>query len=230
MSPTRSPGAVRRLVLRIVGAVVVLGVIAGAGWLVGYSQVFAARQVSVSGGDRVTVSEVRNAADVPLGLSLARQDLDGIAGRVRSIPAVATATVERQWPTTITIRITERQAVLGIKRGSGYLLIDDQAVGFATEKTLPDRVVEAAIDPQDARVLGDAAVVAKSLPADLRKKVKRIKATSPSAIKLELDGGVEVNWGSAEESELKAQVVKTLLKEKPSRVIDVSAPHNPATR
>ena len=46
---------------------------------------------------------------------------------------------------------------------------------------------------------------------------------------LELRSGTTVRWGDASESDLKAQVVEALRTSK-TRAIDVSAPHNPATR
>jgi hypothetical protein len=39
-----------------------------------------------------------------------------------------------------------------------------------------------------------------------------------------------VNWGSATDSALKAQIVTALLKTKRAASIDVSSPHNPAAR
>ena len=45
-----------------------------------------------------------------------------------------------------------------------------------------------------------------------------------------LKSGIKVNWGSAADSPLKAQIVEALLKREPAATIDVSSPHTPAAR
>jgi cell division protein FtsQ len=68
------------------------------------------------------------------------------------------------------------------------------------------------------------------LPDKLRGKVDRLTAISRDNIVLILESGRKVTWGSAADSELKAQVLTALLKRKPTSTIDVSSPHNPAVR
>ena len=56
-----------------------------------------------------------------------------------------------------------------------------------------------------------------------------IRAESPYALVLVLDSGMEISWGTSEQSKLKGEVALALLKQKP-KAIDVSAPHNPTIR
>ena len=66
-------------------------------------------------------------------------------------------------------------------------------------------------------------LVRRDRPADRH----RARADQPQAA----DSGVTVNWGSAADSPLKAQIVTALLKDgKPRATIDVSSPNNPAVR
>ncbi|GAB3912113.1 hypothetical protein GCM10027613_01260 [Microlunatus endophyticus] len=78
-------------------------------------------------------------------------------------------------------------------------------------------------------MLVSVGIVVSALPASLQHKVERIRATTKDSITLELTDGDTVFWGSDEQSDLKAQVLVPLLKQKGTRY-DVSAPGNPAIR
>jgi cell division protein FtsQ len=208
---------------------VLLALLAAAGWLVGFSSVFAVTKVGVTNVHRISPDRVREAAAVPLGLSLARQDLTAIDQRVSAIPEVSAATVSREWPNGIKITIVERKPLLGILQPDGYAIVDRGGVVFETQPSLPKGVLLADIDPANVALLGEVGTIAVAMPASLTKKVARIGATSANAVNLTLINGVRVNWGSAADSALKAELVATLLKRHPS-TIDVSSPHNPAVR
>jgi cell division protein FtsQ len=207
----------------------VLSLLVGAGWLVGFSQVLAAGRVEVTGLDRVEASSIREAAAVPLGLSLARQDLGAIASRVSSLPRIESAEVSREWPRTIRIAVVERRPLLGVLQPEGFALVDAQGVAFETSPTLPAGVLQADINPDRVQLLVEAGAIAAAMPPDLKRKVDRLHATSPNHVIVLLADRTEVNWGTDADSVLKSQLVLALLKRKPS-MIDVSSPHTPAVR
>jgi cell division protein FtsQ len=207
----------------------VLAVLAGAGWLVGFSPILAVDRVEVRGAHRLTASSVRQAAAVPLGVPLARQDLAAIAGRVGSLPQIESAQVSRKWPNTIRVVVVERQPVLAVRQPEGFVLIDIRGVAFEARPTMPSGVLPADVDPSNVAVLREAGTIAAAMPAALRGRVERLRATSRSSVTVVLRSGVQVNWGTAADSALKADIVLALLKRKPS-AIDVSSPHNPAIR
>jgi cell division protein FtsQ len=219
----------RRWPRRLLVLVVLLVVLAAAGWLVGFSSVFAVTQVRVTNVHRISPDRVREVAAVPLGLPLARQDLAAIDQRVTAIPQVSSAAVRREWPNSIKITIDERRPVLGILQLDGYAIVDRSGVVFETRPSLPKGVLLTDIDPANVELLGEVGSIVIAMPAGLKKKVARIGATSPNAVNVILTDGVRVNWGTAADSPLKAELVATLLKRHPS-MIDVSSPHNPAVR
>jgi cell division protein FtsQ len=212
-----------------VAGVMVLSLLVGVGWLVGFSQVLAAGQVDVTGLGRVEASSIREAAAVPLGLPLARQDLGAIASRVSSLPRIESAEVSRQWPRTIRIAVVERRPLLGVRQPEGFALVDAQGVAFETSPTLPTGILQADIDPDRVQLLVEAGTIAAAMPPDLKKRVVRLHATSQNHVIVLLAGRTEVNWGTDADSVLKSQLVLALLKRKPS-MIDVSSPHTPAVR
>jgi cell division protein FtsQ len=207
----------------------VLAVFAGAGWLVGFSPVLAVERVDVMGTHRIAASSIRKAAAVPLGLPLPRQELAAIAGRVSSLSQIESVEVSRRWPDTVRVSVVERRPVLGVRQPEGFVLIDTRGVAFDSQPTLPSGVLQADVDSSNVGVLREVGAIATAMPAPLRGRVERLRATSRSSVTVVLNDGVQVNWGTSADSALKADIVLALLKRKPS-TIDVSSPHNPAIR
>ena len=188
------------------------------------------REVAVAGQRSVPAENVIAAAAVPMGMPLARQDVQAIAERATRIPAVQAASGTRQWPGTLLVTVTERQTVLAVRQGGDFLLVDATGVAFDRVPSAPSRVVQAEADPNDQALLADVGTVAAALPAELGRQVSLLTATGRERISLQLRSGVTVNWGNAADSALKAQIVTALLKEKPRSTIDVSSPNSPAVK
>jgi cell division protein FtsQ len=220
----------RRKALALVVIAVIVALLAGGLWVVYYSAALVTKRINVVGTRSLTPIQVSLTAQVPLGVPLARQDLDAIAGRLTTVPSIETATVSRSWPNTITVTIVERRPVFAVLQPDGYVVVDKYGVAYQTQPTLPPKVVLADINTQDKPLLSAVGVVATALPEKLNGKVRLITARSPDSIALLLGSGRIVTWGSSADSELKAEVVTALLKRKPKSSIDVSSPHNPAVR
>lgn len=219
----------RRRILQVGAAVVVLAVVAGAVWLVYFSSAFAATTVSVSGTSVLTPGEVTAAAKVPLGTPLARLDTAAVATRVKQLKAVADVTVTRSVPHGVKIVVTERTAVYALSSSSGFDLVDASGVAFTTVADAPKGIVVARITGDNERLRKDVATVVVALPQVLRDRAVLITADTPDSIVIELSGGAEVIWGSAESSAQKAQVIAALLSVK-AGVYDVSSPSHPTTK
>ena len=220
----------RRKALVITAVLLVLTIIGGSLWTIYFSTVFVTKRVDVVGTHHLTPTQVSFVVQIPLGVPLARQELDEIAKRATTLSAVESATATRDWPNTITVTIVERRPVLALDRPDGYVVVDKFGVAYETQTTLPPHVVLGDVDPADAPLLHEVATVAAALPDKLRGKADRLTAISRDNIVLILESGRKVTWGSAADSELKAQVVTALLKRKPKSSIDVSSPHDPAVR
>jgi cell division protein FtsQ len=78
--------------------------------------------------------------------------------------------------------------------------------------------------------LREAATVVSALPEDLVTRVDHVEVATVDQITLVLRDQRQVLWGSAEESELKAQVVDKLLAAQRAPYYDVSVPGNPTYR
>ena len=213
-------------------ALLLLGVLllGGAVWVAYFSPLLVVRKVAVAGNQQLRSEQVVAAAQVPLGVPLARQDVEAIAQRATTLPAVRAASVTRTWPDTITVTVTERRPLLAVRQPGGFAVVDADGVAFAHSGSLPDGVLLAEVNPSDRLLLHQVGIVAAALSGGLGQQVSTLAAANADRISVKLKSGVTVNWGSSADSALKAEIVVALLKSKRAASIDVSSPHNPAIR
>jgi cell division protein FtsQ len=226
----RRQWARRWLTWRYIVAVVVVVVLVGfAVYSVYFSPWLQVQGVEVTGNSQVSDAEIIRTADVPKGGALARVDLDAIAVRVRSLPAVKSVDVSRKWPHDVRIEVVERVPVAVVARGDGYVDLDDDGVTFnrlaKPPAGLPLVETGAAAEPS---ALEEAAHVVAALPDSVSTLVDHVQVDTVDEIMLVLRDGRQVRWGSADQSEEKAQVLLALLDRK-AQVYDVSVPGMPTT-
>ena len=108
-----------RVVRRLALALLVIGLVAGAVWVVFFSSYVTAREVDVRGNSTLSDAKIEKAAAVPMGTPLARVDMKAIVARVQPISEVRYVEVGRNWPHTVRITITERTPIAGDRPGLG---------------------------------------------------------------------------------------------------------------
>ncbi len=207
---------------RTLVTIFILIVVLAAGWIVWFSSLLTAEQVSVLGVDGAPAQEIENTAQVPLGVPLAQLDTEAIGNQLTSIPWVASIDVRRGWPHDVVIAVTPRTAIAVTASGLG---VDAHGVEFSPTSPLAANLP---IVKGNGIGLVSATGVLASLPDDLRPKVAEVSATTRDNVELTLKSGALVKWGSVEQAELKSQVTRALLKRK-AKVYDVSAPELPTT-
>jgi cell division protein FtsQ len=198
-------------------------------WVVFFSTVLAVRTVHVAGtGPEVSQRQVVAAAGVQPGTPLARVDLGAARARVAAIPAVASASVSRSWPHTITIQVTERRPLALIHRDGKWWALDAEAVLFPPAGTRrPDQPIVSVGRTSGPAALRAVASVVGTLPDHLLLSTRRVTASSMDSITLMLKNGSTVRWGSATDSGRKAEVLTALLHHR-ARSYDVTIPSQPA--
>lgn len=212
--------------------VLVLAVLVTGVWLVFFSSVVTVRGVDVVGNRTVSSAQIERVARAPIGTPLARADLSAVRARVEAIAAVKSVSVSRSWLHTIRIEVTERTPVAVVSRGAGLQAVDLDGVLFGSYAAEPKDLPLIRTSPGvTAEVLAEAAKVVHSLRADIAAKVRYVDVASIDEITLRLSHGPKVQWGSAEDSEEKAQVLAVFLRQSPHvSEIDVSVPGKPLTR
>lgn len=228
----RRQWARRWLSLRYVLAVLlVLAIVGTAVHLVLFSATTQVERVEVVGNSLLSDGRVREIADVPLGEQLALVDLGRADARVGSLAEVRSVDVTRTWPDTVRIEVAERTAVAVVELAGRLRGLDAEGVVFREYQRVPrgmPRIRPGSAAGTDA--LREAATVVSALPDDLATRVDHVEVTTIDQITLVMRDQRQVLWGSAEESELKAQVVDRLLAAQKASYYDVSVPGNPTYR
>jgi cell division protein FtsQ len=224
-----SRGAVRglKLVLMTVALIVVTVAL---GLTLYFTPVMSARNIVVTGIGVVTRDQVLDAAKVQPGTPLLQINTDQVADRVAAIRRVASARVQRQYPSALRITIVERVPVVVKDFPDGPHLYDRDGVDFATAPP-PPALPYIDVDnpgPTDPATKAALAVLIALRP-EVAAQVGRIAAPSVASITLTLADGRKVIWGTNERTEEKAEKLGALLT-RPGRTYDVSSPDLPTVK
>jgi len=221
-------GSVRGLGLVLLG-LLALVVTVGLGLVMYFTPLMSVRNVVVVGTGTVTEEQVLHAAAVPVGRPLLQVDTDAVADRVATIRQVATARVQREYPSTLRITIAERVPVAIKDFPDGPRLYDRDGVDFTgpPPPALPYLDVD---NPGPADLPTKAALeVLTSLRPDVAGQVGRVAAPSVASITLTLTDGRVVVWGTNDRTEEKAEKLAALLTQ-PGHTYDVSSPDLPTVK
>jgi cell division protein FtsQ len=198
-------------------------------------------RVVVGGNDHTTADEVRRAADIPQGKPLVSVDPGAVAARVEELPWVESARVERSWPSTVKVQVTERVAVAVVQ------VTDDHAAAVDAEGwvvAIESRAADAPADPAGPLVLtGVEGPVGEGerLEADARAALEVAAAVAErmpgvvASVSIEMDAelvdGGAIRFGSVDDLVDKVTAAKTVLSEVDTtclELLDVRVPASPA--
>ena len=202
----------------------------GLGLLLYFTPIMAARSTVIVGLNTISQEEILQAAAVVPDTPLLQIDTDAVAERVATIRRVASARVQREYPSTLRITIVERVPVVVKDYPDGPHLFDRDGVDFATD-TPPLGLPYLDADnpgPTDAPTKA-ALQVLLALRPEVAGQVGRIAAPSVASITLTLIDGREVIWGTTDRTEEKALKLGALLTQ-PGRTYDVSSPDLPTVK
>ncbi len=235
----RRTARTRLLALRWAKRVAIAGAAVGAGWVVLMSPLLefdAEKMEAVGHGSVVDPAAVESVVAAHNGTSMILLDTGGIAAELEGLVGVRDASVQRVWPAGLRIAIESAEPVAAIPReGGGFVLVDDRGEQVDSAEQPPDHlpVVTIPITSGETRILDGVLAVIDELPVTLRDRVGGVEAKTEDSIQFVLRDGPRVEWGSGEQSPLKAEVLQVLLdspEASSAAVIDVSAPSLPITR
>lgn len=211
-------------------AVAVLSVLSllGLGYLLLFTPMVGVKAVEVGKTTRIERGEVVELAKISMLRSMLLLDTDAVEQRVAALPEVDSVSVDRSWPSTVRIEITEREPIAYFAAYDGIRLVDREGVPFHEVATPPKglphlKVRTVATDDPATRA---ATRVLTGIPRRLAERVDTVVASSSVDVVLRLSTGKVVHWGDAERMDRKSRVLAVLLN-RPGRVYDVSSPELP---
>jgi cell division protein FtsQ len=198
---------------RLIAGVTVVTIVCGSMSLY-LSPLLRVQDVQVVGATAVSTDEILSLANID-DESMLRLDLAAAERRVESIPIVQAARLERRWPQTIRIEITERAPWALWQIGDAHYIIDSEGVvlpGSAPIENAPvihDVTGQARLVPGD-QVDRDAVVVSKELlqrvPQKLAQNVLTLEYTPQQGLALTTDAGYRVVVGDSQNFDYKLAV------------------------
>lgn len=213
----------------IAGAAVVI-----LAWVVFFSPLLALRSGGVAvrgaGAAGVADGDVKAAVGEYVGTPLVRLNTGEVESKVRkSLPMVKRAKVTRNFPGGVTVAVTLRKPVACMVEKASCTAIDEDGVRLDVPKSQTSSLPKLKLADGDApRATSIMGAVLGALDEGTRRQVASVQVTRAGQVAFTLSDGATVNWGGAEESAVKARVLKGLLSQKAKRY-DVSAPHAPVT-
>lgn len=217
--------------------------------LVFFSPLLATQKITVRGASLLETTQVEQKLEPLRGVPLTRIDEKKVRELIGQDNVIRSVQVESRPPHELVVTLKERTAVAVVKQGDTYHTVDSDGVSLLESATQPDTSVPlvrfSGDDPQTSAEFRIISTALSAMPSELLAQVKEAGATSTSSITLTLRDNTTVQWGTAEESELKAKVLLSLRQaiakraqeEKSSEaqtqkvtVYDVSAPRVPVTR
>ena len=217
--------------------------------LVFFSPLLATQKITVRGASLLETTQVEQKLEPLRGVPLTRIDEKKVRELIGQDNVIRSVQVESRPPHELVVTLKERTAVAVVKQGDTYHTVDSDGVSLLESATQPDTSVPlvrfSGDDPQTSAEFHTISTALSAMPSELLAQVKEASATSTSSITLTLRDNTTVQWGTAEESELKAKVLLSLRQAIAKRaqeensseaqtqkvaVYDVSAPRVPVTR
>lgn len=195
-------------------------------WALYQSRWFLIEDIKVQGVKRLNQARVIQLADVQIGQPLISANPGKISRRLEKITQIKSVQVERGWPHSVLLKVTERSPVAVSVAKSGLNLIDDEGMLAGTTAKKPKRMRIIFAKPNSA-AMKSAVQIALAIPQTW--KVSKITAEYPNSVVATLTSGETIIFGSGEQARLKVRVARSLLFNKFTH-INVSTPTNPTLR
>ena len=185
--------------------------------------VFTVRDLVVTGADHYTKDQVVRIARIPAGVTLVRLPAADIKRRLEADPWIASAEVDRDYPSTVRIAIAERTPAAVVDAGGDRLWLvstDGRWLGPRTEGTkllpviedVPKLAPRAGAAVREVEVANAVKVLA-GLSPKLRKRIVTVSAPTVEETALKTRGGVEIFVGTATEMAVKDKIIGEILAE-----------------
>ncbi len=213
---------------------------AAAVFLFFWSAAFVVDDVKVSGVEGEVADSVVRHADIPHGRPLARVSQTHVSERVLAgEPRVASVSVAREWPSSITYQVELREPALALRQGKTVWLADAGGVVYDEVAKRPKGVpvVNVSEEPHalPRETVQGLLDLFASRPKDkvLEGELSTPRYAANGTVSMKIDG-LTVQWGEPTEAEKKWRVVTALVGQESidpqggvPQKIDVSAPSTP---
>lgn len=179
-----------------------------------YSPLLALRDIRVDGTVSLDPTQIVDAIDGQLGTPLALLDDELLREQLGAFSIIRSYSTEILPPGTLIVHIVERTPIGVRVTGGAFDIVDPAGVVLGSVPQRPEGLPLIQLGTLDADSAAGRSIaeVLLAMPETLRVQVDAIAATTRDDVTLTLVGSTQrVEWGSAADSERKAQVLAALL-------------------
>ena len=227
--------------LRRLKAVAAAGALAAAAvgaWALTRSPLLDIDEVRATGAERTQLDELIASGGLEYGTPMTDVDPATAASRITRLPWVRTARVERRWPGSVVVTVTERQPVAGLSQPDGrWVLVDADARVLVVIDGPPaglPHIHDAGDLPGPGEVLEpdleEAVAAAAALPESLKRVVGGVNLRGDGVELALTEGGVIRLGDPGRQLAEKLRAAATVLKRvgvEGIGVLDVTVPRAP---
>lgn len=130
----RRQARLRRRRRRLGWTAAAVGLLLVIGWVFYLSPFLTVSRVNVEGAHVATDDQVRQAAGIAKGSSLAGLNAHAIEQRVAKLPVMASCHLTRSWPSAVTLQVTERKLVYQAQDAGSFQWTDETGAVFNMTK------------------------------------------------------------------------------------------------
>jgi len=203
----------------------VVALLAGAAYVLGYSTLFTVSSVEVIGSTRPLITGITK------GQKLARVEPRAVATQLEKLDWVKSAEISRNWINgKVVVELTSRTPIATFENR----VIDSMGASFVPQGRRPEGLILIqAANLEDAK---EGVKFLTQLPEELKSSLTVVKVRSTGALVLISQNNgkaIEIRWGSDSENDLKLKVYKALIalpENSEIKRVDVSAPNAPIVK
>ena len=158
---------------------------------------FRVEEVMLEGRDNESSARIMKALDIARGVPLLTVDLVSARKRLEELPWIRVASVEREFPATVRVRIVERRPLALWQRKNELVLVDDEGDVITSQKLerFPDLLV---LVGQDAPTHATALLAILAHEPDLKRRVNAAVRVGDRRWNIRMDNGVYVRLPEAD--------------------------------
>jgi cell division protein FtsQ len=204
----------RRRRIAVLTVLAILAVTAGLIAAAVFSPILALREIRVEGTTRLDPGVLAEAVSGQMGTPLALIDDDRIRRELGEFTSIRSYVTELVPPGTLVIHVVERSPLGVVAGAAAFEVVDAAGVVLESSPDRPAGLPLLQIDDDGPEGTGFAAMaeVLVALPPEVLAQVDTISARTRDDVTLRLTGSDQrVVWGSAEDSDRKADILAALL-------------------
>ncbi|OFP36130.1 cell division protein [Corynebacterium sp. HMSC071B10] len=186
-------------------------VLAGIAAAMPFTPMMPVHGVNVDGNAALSPEQVEELTGIVPETPMGRVDVRAAAEGVAANPWVKSATVKRDWPSSIQVDVEEYTAVAFVALEDGTHLIDAEGKDFLIADPPPGAMELVGPGIEDEEGKRAAVEIAASISEKARGQVEGLDARGPYEYVLRLREGRTVVWGAAEDNANKALALESVL-------------------